>query len=158
MATFRELLARTKAQIQEVTPEEAETRLGRALFLDVREPDEVAAGALAGAIHLPRGHLEGHIEETIPDRDAEVVIYCAGGNRSAPAGHPDDDGGSRGSGGRPSARRCRRSVPRGMEDGAGGQATGAVPALPFCVAECVRPRRRGRPPHARRRSRHPATR
>jgi molybdopterin/thiamine biosynthesis adenylyltransferase/rhodanese-related sulfurtransferase len=54
-----------------------------AVVLDVREPDEYAQGALPGAIHIPRGHLESQIEGRITDHDAHVVIYCAGGTRSA---------------------------------------------------------------------------
>ena len=51
-------------------------------MLDVREPDEYQEGALAGAIHIPRGHLESQIEARIIDKTAPVVVYCAGGVRS----------------------------------------------------------------------------
>jgi molybdopterin/thiamine biosynthesis adenylyltransferase/rhodanese-related sulfurtransferase len=51
--------------------------------LDVREADEYEQGALPGAIHIPRGFLESQVESRIPDRDAPLVVYCAGGNRSA---------------------------------------------------------------------------
>ena len=54
-----------------------------AIVLDVREPDEYDQGALPGAIHIPRGHLESQVESRLLDKDAEVVIYCAGGVRSA---------------------------------------------------------------------------
>src|SRR6202023_3530007 len=83
MATFRELLNQTKAAIRGVDTAGAETRLGEATFLDVREPDEYSQGTIPGAIHIPRGQLETNIEGRITDRDAEVVIYCAGGTRSA---------------------------------------------------------------------------
>ena len=56
------------------------------VVLDVREPDEYEQGALVGAIHIPRGHLEAQIENRLPDHDAEIVVYCAGGVRSAFAG------------------------------------------------------------------------
>jgi sulfur-carrier protein adenylyltransferase/sulfurtransferase len=49
----------------------------------VRETDEVAAGHLPGAKHIPRGYLESRIEGVVPDRDAHVILYCASGNRSA---------------------------------------------------------------------------
>ena len=52
-------------------------------MLDVREPDEHAEGALAGAVHIPRGHLEAQVENRLTDKDAPVVVYCAGGVRSA---------------------------------------------------------------------------
>lgn len=83
MPSFRELLATTKANITEVDPESAEARLGDAVFLDVREQDEYDAGTLPGSIFIPRGHLESQIESRIPDRDTPIVVYCAGGVRSA---------------------------------------------------------------------------
>ena len=43
----------------------------------------MGGGHLPGAIHVPRGFLESRIEGLLPDRAAEVVLYCAGGNRSA---------------------------------------------------------------------------
>jgi molybdopterin/thiamine biosynthesis adenylyltransferase/rhodanese-related sulfurtransferase len=86
MATFRDLLQATKAQIREITPAEAEVRLDGepdTVFLDVREPDEFEQGAIAGALHIPRGHLEAQVESRIPDRERPVVVFCAGGVRSA---------------------------------------------------------------------------
>jgi len=55
--TFREMLAAAKANIREITTEEAEAELARpgSILLDVREPDEYEQGAIAGAVHLPRG-------------------------------------------------------------------------------------------------------
>jgi molybdopterin/thiamine biosynthesis adenylyltransferase len=38
---------------------------------------------IPGSTFVPRGHLESQIENKLPDRDAPVVIYCAGGTRSA---------------------------------------------------------------------------
>ncbi len=84
MATFRELLAAAKSQIAEVDTATAEQRIAAgATILDVREPDEYEQGALVGAIHIPRGHLEAQVENKLPDRAADVVVYCAGGVRSA---------------------------------------------------------------------------
>lgn len=85
MATFRDLLASAKSQISEVTPAEAETQIasGGSVVLDVREPDEYEQGALLGVMHIPRGHLEGQVEGKILDKTAPVVVYCAGGVRSA---------------------------------------------------------------------------
>ena len=69
MATFRDLLSSAKAEIVEINPEEAAERIGAGhLILDVREPDEYAEGALEGAIHIPRGHLEAQIENRIVDK------------------------------------------------------------------------------------------
>jgi molybdopterin/thiamine biosynthesis adenylyltransferase/rhodanese-related sulfurtransferase len=85
MATFRDLLSRTKAEIREVDTAGAEAALDRpgTVVLDVREPDEYDQGALPGALHIPRGHLESQVEGRIPDHGAPVVVYCAGGVRSA---------------------------------------------------------------------------
>jgi len=83
VASPRDLLNQAKAAIREVQPEEAEPRLGQAAFLDVREPDEYEQGAVPGAVHLPRGHLEFQVEGRLPDKSRPVVVYCAGGVRSA---------------------------------------------------------------------------
>lgn len=85
MPSFRDLLAEAKRQISEVEPADVEVRLTKESVnvLDVREPDEFEQGALAGAIHIPRGHLEAQIETRIVDKSAPVVVYCAGGVRSA---------------------------------------------------------------------------
>jgi molybdopterin/thiamine biosynthesis adenylyltransferase/rhodanese-related sulfurtransferase len=83
MASFRELLKQTKSEIREIQPADAEPRVGEATFLDVRELDEFQQGMIPGAVFIPRGHLESQVENKIPDRDAPVVVYCAGGTRSA---------------------------------------------------------------------------
>ena len=85
MPSFRDLLSQAKGQITEVTPAQAEERIanGGVLVLDVREPDEHDQGALPGALHIPRGHLEAQIESKATDRNQEIVVYCAGGVRSA---------------------------------------------------------------------------
>ena len=53
------------------------------LVLDVREPDEFDQGALTGVVHIPRGHLEAQVEARLADKTVPVVVYCAGGVRSA---------------------------------------------------------------------------
>jgi molybdopterin/thiamine biosynthesis adenylyltransferase/rhodanese-related sulfurtransferase len=83
LASFRELLNQTKGQIREVTPAEAEAELDRATFLDVRELDEFEQGMIPGSVFIPRGHLESQAENKLTNRDAPIVIYCAGGTRSA---------------------------------------------------------------------------
>ena len=84
MATFRDLLATAKSEIAEIDTETTVTRIADgAVVLDVREPDEYAEGAISGAIHIPRGHLEAQVEGRIADKDAPLVVYCAGGVRSA---------------------------------------------------------------------------
>ncbi len=85
MPTFREMLAQAKAAIREVEPAQAEEEIagGNAVVLDVREPDEYEQGALPDAVHIPRGTLETSVEGRIPDKASHVVVYCAGGTRSA---------------------------------------------------------------------------
>ena len=85
MASFRDLLASTKAQIREVDTAEADRlRVGDGVVvLDVREPDEYEQGALPGSVHIPRGTLETNIEMRIPNRSTPLVVICAGGTRSA---------------------------------------------------------------------------
>jgi molybdopterin/thiamine biosynthesis adenylyltransferase/rhodanese-related sulfurtransferase len=86
MATYRELLAEVKAEIDEISTSETRTRLDGAdhpLVVDVREQDEWQEGHLPGAIHVPRGNLESRIEALVPDKDRELIVYCAGGSRSA---------------------------------------------------------------------------
>ena len=84
MPTFRDLLTAAKAEIVEISTETAAERIASGtVVLDVREPDEYQEGAIAGAIHIPRGHLEAQIESRLPDKSTPVVVYCAGGVRSA---------------------------------------------------------------------------
>ena len=83
MATPRDLLNDAKSHIVEAEPSAVVYQLGKATFLDVREPDEYEQGALPGAIHIPRGHLEFQVEGRIPDKSAPLYVYCAGGVRSA---------------------------------------------------------------------------
>ncbi|MGZ8456112.1 MAG: rhodanese-like domain-containing protein [Gemmatirosa sp.] len=85
MKTDAELIAEAKSRIPEVTPTEVRERRAKGdafTLLDVREPNEWGLGHIAGAMHIPRGIMEGAIETRVP-RDQEVVIYCASGNRSA---------------------------------------------------------------------------
>ena len=84
MANFRELLNTAKSQIREVTTAEAEQLRAQGwTLLDVREADEFEQGAVPGSVFIPRGHLEGQVENRIPDKSTRVVVMCAGGVRSA---------------------------------------------------------------------------
>ena len=86
MATYRDLLTRIKAEIDEIGAADARDRATASeppLFLDVREREEWEEGFVPGALHVPRGQLESRIEGLLPNRSREVVVYCAGGSRSA---------------------------------------------------------------------------
>lgn len=82
MASYRDLLEQTKGEIRELDARAAQTVDG-ALWIDVREADEWQEGHIPGAVHVPRGFLESRIESVVPDRERALVVYCAGGARSA---------------------------------------------------------------------------
>ncbi len=85
MATYRELLAQLRAEIDEISTAEAQARLGASggsLFVDVREPDEWEEGHIPGAIYTGRGRLEQRIEGLVPDKARPLIVYCSAGNRS----------------------------------------------------------------------------
>ena len=83
--TIQDLMANLRRHIKEVAPAEVNSMREAdqsVVVIDVRERDEVEQGYIPGAIHIPRGFLELRIENTVPDRQARIVTYCAGGNRS----------------------------------------------------------------------------
>ncbi len=86
MPSYRELLQQVKSEIDEVDVTGARELLAgdeRPLVVDVRELDEWSEGRIPGAIHIPRGNLESRIEQAAPDRAQPILLYCAGGSRSA---------------------------------------------------------------------------
>ena len=83
MATYRELVAAALEEIDEVTPAELRELLGEVTVIDVREAEEYEQGAIPGSRFLPRGILERDIGVAVPDSSTPLVLYCAGGSRSA---------------------------------------------------------------------------
>ncbi len=86
MPGYRELLARVKEEIVEISSMDAQALHNSSdapLFVDVREPDEWEEGHIPGAIHITRGRLESRIEGLVPDRSRPLVVYCSVGSRSA---------------------------------------------------------------------------
>lgn len=86
MKTAHDLVSAAKAQCTEVSVIDALRALDSAdVIIDVREPDEYAAGHLAGAINIPRGLLEFKLSGTpaLERRDLCVVLYCKTSGRSA---------------------------------------------------------------------------
>lgn len=82
---YNDLLKNTKTQIKEVNPNDTNELLqeNRVRLIDVREKNEWDEGFIPGATHVPRGFLESKIEEAVPDKNTPLVVYCAGGVRSA---------------------------------------------------------------------------
>jgi len=84
-------VAAAKAQIRNLTPQQAREEVDRgALLVDLRESEELAeSGRIAGALHAPRGMLEWYADPEsrfhLPElrRDRPIVLTCAGGGRSA---------------------------------------------------------------------------
>ncbi len=83
--TYNDLVAAAKTSIREVDPADAWRRAQEdgAVIVDVREPNEYAAGAVPGAALVPRGILESDIPRHVPHPEREVLLICAAGNRSA---------------------------------------------------------------------------
>jgi rhodanese-related sulfurtransferase len=82
---FLKLVDDAKSRVREVDVDEARRKLerGKAKLIDVREESEWAAGHARGAQHLGKGVIERDIEERVPDKNAELILYCGGGFRSA---------------------------------------------------------------------------
>jgi rhodanese-related sulfurtransferase len=83
---FLRLVDDAKSRVKETTVAEVLARLKkgeRLELVDVREDDEWAKGRIAGAVHLGKGVIERDIEQQIPDKSKELILYCGGGFRSA---------------------------------------------------------------------------
>ena len=81
--SYQDLLASARADVPEVQVPELAERLGNGegpLVIDVREQSEWDEGHIPGAIHIPRSFLESRIAG-VADRDTEIVLSCASGNR-----------------------------------------------------------------------------
>jgi cysteine desulfurase/selenocysteine lyase len=85
LRTYDELCADAKTRIREITVEDLEIRAARGglVLLDVREPEEFAMASIPGAGSLPRGLIEKFIADAAPEPEAEIVLYCQSGKRSA---------------------------------------------------------------------------
>lgn len=83
---FLKLVEAAKRRIKECTIADVKAKLDRGdpvHLIDVREDNEFSKDHIKGARHLGRGILERDIETAIPDKEAEIVLYCGGGFRSA---------------------------------------------------------------------------
>jgi len=82
---FLKIVDDAKSRVREVTVEETRKRLetGKARLIDVREESEWEAGHALGAQHIGKGVIERDIEQKVPDKNSELILYCGGGFRSA---------------------------------------------------------------------------
>ena len=85
MPTFQNYLKGIKSEISEVSAAEVKGELEstESTIIDVREQNEYVQGYVPGATWIPRGFLEIKIENKQRDRSAPIILYCAGGVRSA---------------------------------------------------------------------------
>lgn len=83
---FLRLVEDAKTRVREIGVAETLERLSKGAgtrLLDVREDREWEAGRARGAEHMGRGVIERDIEGAVPDKGAELILYCGGGYRSA---------------------------------------------------------------------------
>jgi len=82
---FLKLVDDAKSRVREIDVDETRRRVasGKAKLIDVREESEWAAGHALGAEHMGKGVIERDVEERVPDKSTELILYCGGGFRSA---------------------------------------------------------------------------
>lgn len=81
----KEMVAKAKATIKTVSAADVKAAIDKkekAIFLDVRDPNEFAAGHLPGAMNISRGTLEFNVFNKIPDQGAKIYVYCKTAGRS----------------------------------------------------------------------------
>lgn len=83
---FLSIVNDAKKRIHEISLQELvqkQREAGRFHLVDVREESEWDQEHVPGATHMSKGVIERDIENQIPDRNAEIILYCGGGFRSA---------------------------------------------------------------------------
>ena len=83
---FLKLVNDAKTRVREISVADTQARLAKdqnVLLVDVREDDEWRDGHATGAKHLGKGIIERDIEQQVPDKNTELILYCGGGYRSA---------------------------------------------------------------------------
>jgi rhodanese-related sulfurtransferase len=94
--TFRQMVAEARAEVQVLSPQEAQQRMQQdpnALVIDVREPTDLQPlGVIPGAINIPLGVLPIRADQELPehlrdarlqDRSRQVITTCGGGGQAA---------------------------------------------------------------------------
>src|SRR5262249_51452713 len=83
--TYSDLIASVRKSTRQLSIDDLKRKFDageKMTLLDVREKEEFRAGFIPGAMSLPRGFLEMNVEQRVPDKNAPIVVYCAGGSRS----------------------------------------------------------------------------
>jgi len=84
--SFLKLVDDAKTRVNEISVEDAKKRVEEdrtVILIDVREDSEWLLGHARSALHIGKGVIERDIENRIPGTDAEIIMYCGGGFRSA---------------------------------------------------------------------------
>ena len=85
MKTFTEILNEAAKEVNEIDIFQLKKLLDEDYqfkLIDIREDNELLNGKINSAQHIGRGVLEKNIEANAPDREEEIILYCAGGGRS----------------------------------------------------------------------------
>lgn len=83
--TATDLVNEAKEKVCEVSPADAKAKIdsdASVIVLDVREPDEFKKGHIPKATNIPRGLLEFKVAKEIPNKDAQILVYCKSGGRA----------------------------------------------------------------------------
>jgi rhodanese-related sulfurtransferase len=82
----KDMVAKAKGSVQKVSAVDVKAMIDRkdkVIYLDVRDPNEFAAGHLPGAMNISRGTLEFNVFGKIQDQNAQIILYCKTVSRSA---------------------------------------------------------------------------
>ena len=89
MMTTKDLVAEANEHVSNVPVSVAKELLNKGgyIFLDVRTAKEFKMGHILGAVHIERGLLEFQINNQVPDKNTQIVVYCKVGGRGSLAAH-----------------------------------------------------------------------
>ena len=80
--------ATAAVEYKKISAADAKTRMDSGdtiIILDVRTQEEYDAGHIQGAILVPNETISDKQPALLPDLNAEILVYCRSGNRSAQA-------------------------------------------------------------------------
>lgn len=86
MLSWKEMIDEAKREIVLLQPEQVKEKLDQEedlLLIDCREAEEVQNGKIAQSVFIPRGVIEMTVAQHFSERNKSIIIYCAGGGRSA---------------------------------------------------------------------------